>query len=185
MEVSVTPDWLSISGQYRARVETLDEQFRANDNGNDQILVFRTNILARVTWGQWEFGFELLDSRQAHADDSTRISSGDVNPLDVLQTYNKWSSADASQSGAVNNVRIGRFTMDIGSRRFVARNKFRNAINAFTGVDWSRASADGEQLRAFYTLPVQRLPRELDRRARNRTQGDDQDTEVAFWSTYL
>jgi hypothetical protein len=179
-----TPEWLTISGQHRTRYETLDEQFRADGNGDDQILVFRTNILSRVNWNQWEFGFELLDSRQAHADDSTKISSGDVNPLDVLQTYIQWNDADSSQSDVINNVRVGRFTMDVGSRRFVARNKFRNAINSFTGIDWSRTHANGEQVRAFYTLPVQRLPREFDRRERNRTQGDDQDTEVAFWGTY-
>tara|TARA_R110002049_G_scaffold13509_2_gene58639 strand:+ start:271394 stop:272755 length:1362 start_codon:yes stop_codon:yes gene_type:complete len=179
-----TPEWLSISGQHRTRYETLDEQFRAGGSGDDQILVFRTNILARVTWNQWEFGFELLDSRQAYADDSTKISSGDVNPLDVLQTYIQWNDAASDQNDVVNKVRVGRFTMDVGSRRFVARNKFRNAINSFTGIDWSRTKANGEELRAFYTLPVQRLPGEFDRRKRNRTQGDDQDTEVAFWGTY-
>ncbi len=179
-----TPDWLSISGQHRTRYETLDDQFRTGGSGGDQILVFRTNILARVTWHQWEFGFELLDSRQAHADDSTKIASGDVNPLDVLQTYIQWDNVDSTQSDVVNNVRAGRFTMDVGSRRFVARNKFRNAINSFTGVDWSRTHANSEQLRVFYTLPVQRLPREFDRRKRSRTQGDNQDTEVAFWGAY-
>jgi hypothetical protein len=178
------PDWLTVSGQHRTRYETLDNQFRANGNGNDQILVFRTNILAQVTWDQWEFGFELLDSRQAYADDNTKISSGDVNPLDVLQTYIQWNDSNISQNDVINNVRVGRFTMDVGSRRFVARNKFRNAINSFTGIDWNRTKDNGEQLRAFYTLPVQRLPREFDRRKRNRTQGDDQDIEVAFWGTY-
>ena len=179
-----TPDWLNISGEHRTRYETLDEQFRANGRGDDQILVFRTNILARINWDQWEFGFELLDSRQAHADDDTKISSGDVNPLDVLQTYIQWDDAKNAQNNVVNDVRVGRFTMDVGSRRFVARNKFRNAINSFTGIDWSRTNASGEQIRAFYTLPVQRLPNEFDRRKRNRTQGDDQDTEVAFWGAY-
>jgi hypothetical protein len=178
------PGWLSISGQHRTRYETLDGQFRAGGNGDDQILVFRTNILARVSWSQWELGVELLDSRQAHADDNTKITSGDVNPLDVLQTYIQWNDADILHNGVVNNVRVGRFTMDVGSRRFVARNKFRNTINSFTGIDWSGTKANGEQLRAFYTLPVQRLPREFDRRKRNRTQGDDQDTEVAFWGGY-
>ena len=179
-----TPNWLSLSGEHRARYETLDEQFRAGDHGDDQILVFRTNILAQVTWKQWEFGFELLDARQAHADDSTKISAGDVNPLDVLQTYIQWKGMPPLSNSVEHNVRVGRFTLDVGSRRFVARNKFRNAINAFTGVDWNKKNANGEELRAFYTLPVQRLPSEFDRRKRNRTQGDDQDTEVAFWGLY-
>lgn len=179
-----TPDWLSISGQHRARYETLDEQFRAGGNGDDQILVFRTNILAHVSWNQWEFAFELLDSRQAYGDDSTKISSGDVNPLDILQMYAQWNYSNNSQSGSSSSLRVGRFTIDVGSRRLVARNIFRNAINSFTGIDWSRSTDQGGQFRAFYTLPVQRLPQEFERRERNRSQGDDQDTEVAFWGLY-
>lgn len=177
-----TPEWLSISGSHRSRYETLDEQFRADGKGNDQILVFRTNLLALVSWEQWNFAFELLDSRQAHADDSTKIASGDVNPLDVLQLYAKWNFTDATTSQS--SLRTGRFTMDIGSRRLVARNKYRNAINAFTGIDWQHKTQEGEEFRAFYTLPVQRLPREFERLKRNRSQGDDQDTEVSFWGAY-
>lgn len=53
--------------------------------------------------------------------------------------------------------------MDIGSLRLVARNKFRNVINAFSGIDWQR-KLDDEVLRAFYTFPVQHLLREFKRR---------------------
>lgn len=179
-----TPDWLTVSGQHRIRYETLDEQFRAGGNGDDQILVFRTNILVYVTWNQWDFAVELLDSRQAYGDDSTKIASGDVNPLDILQTYAQWNFSDFSQNQVNSNVRFGRFTIDVGSRRLVARNKFRNAINSFTGIDWRRTTDNKEEFRAFYTLPVHRLPREFDRRERNRSEGDDQNTEVAFWGLY-
>lgn len=179
-----TPEWLSISGQSRVRYELLDEQFRAGGNGDDQILVFRTNLLAVVTWDQWNFGVEILDSRQAYADDSTKISSGDVNPLDVLQLYSQWTINNIFTSEFESRIKVGRFTMDIGSRRFVARNRFRNAINSFSGVDWQWIDNNDQLFRAFYTLPVQRLPREFERRKRNRTQGDDQDTEVSFWGLY-
>ncbi len=176
------PEWLTISGSHRTRYETLDEQFRAGGNGDDQIMVFQTTLLAQATWDQWDVAFELLDSRQAYADDSTKIATGDVNPLDVLQLYVKRNFAQ--HNGMSSSLRLGRLTMDIGSRRFVARNKFRNAINAFTGLDWQQNYTNGQQMRLFYTLPVQRLPREFDRRKRNRTQGDDQDTEVSFWGGY-
>jgi len=43
-------------------------------------------------------------------------------------------------------------------RRLIARNQFRNTINAFTGIayDWENAAKD--RLRLFYTLPHYRLP---------------------------
>ena len=179
-----SPDWFSISGQSRIRYESLDEQFRSGGNGNDQILVFRTSLLAKVTWDQWQFGVEVLDSRQSHGDDSTKISSGDVNPLDLLQLYTQWTTNNLFKDQSVSRLKVGRFTMDVGSRRFVARNKFRNAINSFAGIDWKWADSNGQQIRAFYTLPVQRLPREFERRKRNRSEGDDQDTEVSFWGLY-
>ena len=47
----------------------------------------------------------------------------------------------------------------LGSRRLVARNRFRNTINAFNGLNAQWRSKGGAEARAFYTLPVQRLPR--------------------------
>ena len=179
-----TPEWLSLSGQSRIRYESLDEQFRSGGKGDDQILVFRTNLLAKFIWNQWEFVVEVLDSRQAHANDSTKISSGDVNPLDILQLYSQWKTNNLFKAQSESRLNIGRFTMDVGSRRFVARNKFRNAINSFTGIDWQWTDNEGQEVRVFYTLPVQRLPREFERRERNRTEGDEQDTEVSFWGIY-
>ena len=179
-----TPAWLSLSGHSQIRYETLDEQFRSGGKGDDQILVFRTSLLAKITWDQWQFAVEVLDARQAYGNDSTKISSGDVNPLDVLQLYAQWSFNNLFTSQSDSRIKVGRFTMDVGSRRFIARNRFRNAINSFSGIDWQWIDSNDQQLRAFYTLPVQRLPREFDRRERNRTQGDDQDTEVSFWGLY-
>ena len=173
------PKWLSVSGQHRTRYETVDEQFRASRNGDDQILVFRTYLLTELKYKQWQFGFEVLDARQAHADNDTPVSPSVVNPLDVLQTYVQWNA-----ESLLSSIRVGRFTIDIGSRRFVARNLFRNTINAFTGADWQWNDSHGQKLRVFYTLPVNQLPRERDRLVDNRTEGDQQDDEVKFWGLY-
>ena len=178
------PAWLSISGQHRTRYETLDEQFRVGRNGDDQILVFRTNILTEIMIQNWKLGFEVLDARQSHAKDDTPIGTGTVNPTDVLQAFVQWQANRLFNENSISNFKIGRFTIDVGSRRFVARNLFRNTINAFTGIDWQWFSADGTQFRAFYTLPVNRLPRERDRLTENRSEGDDEDTAVKFWGLY-
>ena len=177
------PGWLSISGQHRVRYETVDEQFRAGGNGDDQILVFRTNVLAEVMLQNWKFGFEILDARQSYAKENTPISTSVVNPLDVLQLYTQWTVEDLLAKNSISSFRVGRFTIDIGSRRFVARNLFRNTITAFTGVDWQWIGGNGNKFRVFYTLPVNRLPSERNRLIDNRSEGDDQNVEVKFWGT--
>lgn len=178
------PAWLSISGQHRTRFETVDEQFRAGRNGDDQILVFRTNVLTEIMLRNWRFGLEILDARQAYAKDDTPINTGVVNPLDVLQLYAQWRVDHLISKNSTSNFKVGRFTIDVGSRRLVARNLFRNTINAFTGFDWQWQSASGARFRTFYTLPVNRLPRERRRLIDNRSEGDDQDTAVKFWGLY-
>lgn len=180
----VLPDWFSISGQQRTRFESVDEQFRVGGNGDDQILVFRTNVLAQLMLQNWTFGFEVLDARQAHAKDDTPVNTGVVNPVDILQAFAQWRVRHLISENSISNFKIGRFTIDVGSRRFVSRNLFRNTINAFSGVDWLWQSTNGMLLRTFYTLPVNRLPRERERLIDNRSEGDDQDTEVKFWGLY-
>jgi hypothetical protein len=178
------PDWLSVSGGTQIRYETLDEQFRSGRNGDDQILAYRTTLLLEASLTSWRFAFEILDARQAFADESTLINTTIVNPFDVLQAYAQFNTNDFLFTDSVSAFKAGRFTMDIGSRRLVARNVFRNTINAFTGVDWTLSRADNEQFRAFFTLPVNRLPNDPERLLDNETKGDDQDTEVKFWGLH-
>ncbi len=178
------PESISISGQHRTRYETVDEQFRAGRSGDDQILVFRTNILAKLMLQNWTFGLEVLDARQAHAKDDTPVTNNIVNPLDVLQLFAQWRVDHLISENSISSFKVGRFTIDVGSRRLIARTLFRNTFNAFTGFDWQWQSTSGARLRTFYTFPVDRLPRERRRLIDNRSQGDDQDTEVKFWGLY-
>jgi hypothetical protein len=81
----------------------------------------------------------------------------------------------------------GRITMDVGSRRFVARNRFRNTINGFTGIDiaWTGGEDGSTVVRGFWVLPVQRLPA-LPRELRdNQVEFDEEDIEVQFWGAFL
>ena len=53
-------------------------------------------------------------------------------------------------------LRAGRFTLDIGSRRLISRNRFRNTSGGFTEVEWRWTGPNNARTRASSTLPVER-----------------------------
>jgi len=185
------PDWLQISGEHRTRYETIDEQFRLKTNGEiakggDQALVFRTLIQAKVDLGYFRVGAEMEDSRIMFADSgtassSTRLTTSIANALELLQAYIEIPIDHLLSANSQSVLRLGRVTMDIGSRRFVARNRYRNTINSFIGIDW-QWTAKERKFRAFYTLPIQRL--NLGNIAGNQQKFDREDAEVRFWGVY-
>ncbi|MDA0824474.1 MAG: alginate export family protein [Proteobacteria bacterium] len=179
------PAWLNLSGTHRTRYETLDSQFRAGLNGGDQQLVMRTTVMGALHQGPFTVAAELLDARAALDDRGTLINTGMVNTAELLQAYFQWQAADVFTSGAKSDLRAGRVTMDIGSRRFVARNRFRNTMNAFTGIDWQWASASGRTVRAFYTLPVNRQPTLAAELRNNEAKFDEEKSDVSFWGLFL
>lgn len=171
-----SPVW-SLDGTYRLRYESLDQPFRANASGSDQILVSRLLLSLK---GRGEHGFselELQDSRAWLDDSDTPLGTDDVNAFEPLQAYLGWQGT--TNSGDAFAVKAGRFTMDIGSRRFVARNRFRNTINAFTGVhvDWKTSW----HWQAYYTLPVQRQPNARNELDANEIEFDEEFRNVRFW----
>lgn len=185
------PDWLSVSFEHRLRYEALDEQYRktvngVTGNGGDQALVFRSLVHAKVDMGFMRIGAEMIDSRielvdQGSADSSTKLTTSIANPFELLQAYVELPMNNLLVQGSESLLRAGRITMNVGSRRFVARNRYRNTINAFTGMDWQWKSAD-KMVRAFYTLPVHRL---VDGDIKdNKPRLDEEDSDIRFWGVY-
>jgi len=170
---------IDIDGSYRLRYESLDNAFRANVNGGDQLLTSRLLLSLKVRGEHWFGELEWQDSRAWLDDSGTPLGTDDVNTLEPLQAYLGWRQKTGEHSIA---VKAGRFTLDIGSRRFIARNRFRNTLNGFTGVyiDWQ---ADW-RWQAFYTLPVQRQPNNRAQLGNNETEWDQDFSKVRFWGLH-
>lgn len=181
-EAAGLPDWFSLSGEQRTRFESLDEQFRGSRNGGDQGIFFRTLIKGQIKFDSIKFVGEMIDSRSKLTDSGSPLNTTFVNPTDVLQAYLSFPISNLLSQGSKSELRLGRFTMNLGKRRFVSRNGFRNTINSFTGADWQWASVNKNKIRAFYMLPVQRLfdGDPLD----NQAAFDKQDEEVSLWGLY-
>ena len=186
------PEGISLTLAHRTRYELLDDPFRTANRGKSltDVVAMRTLLHARVDLpAGLTVGAELMDSR-AFRNRDTVLNSTTVNPAELLQAYLEFEGAVAAGDLL---LRAGRITLDVGSRRFVARNRYRNTINGFTGLDFNWQGGPGRDnlnLRAFATLPVQREPNPQSGSARrNRFRDNDVvfDTEsfdVGFWGLF-
>lgn len=166
-----TPDWLNVSMTNQTRFEALDEELPQGDR-YDQVLAVRTTLRADMDFQPLDVTLELMDNRVTLEKDHTPLGSAMVNPLDILQAYVALGDEDL-------RMKLGRFTEDVGSRRFMARNRYRNTINAFDGIN-ARWQMDGDSsLRAFYSFPVKRR---FSGEARdNRMKADRSYSDQRFW----
>jgi hypothetical protein len=178
------PEWLDISGTQRTRYETLDGQFRTGRNGGDQMLAFRSTLRADLKYEGFGATAELMDSRQELADPGTPIDTTMVNAFELLQAYGSFRWDGPFVDGSKSEIRVGRQTLDIGSRRLVARNGFRNTVNAFTGAFWEWETKGGPTLRAFYFLPHSRLPSDAASLLDNQIQYDEESFDLQFWGMH-
>ena len=176
------PAWLHLSGTQRTRYEHLANRFQTATPGNDVALALRTTLLAELRFNPVAMGFELADSRVYMTGDDTPLNTTHVNPLDLLQAYLAAELPDFVARGAHLRMQLGRQTMEIGSRRLVARNRFRNTINALTGLSLEWTGPAAETVRAFVTVPVERRVSSL---TDNGLRLDIERTESVFWGTVV
>lgn len=151
-----TPEWFDLGLENTTRYESLDNQFRPGYYGSDQILLTRSLLSLGVNSGGFGFNTEFIDCRQELADTGTRLTSSIVDTTDILQAYATATFKDVA--GGAFTVNLGRRTVDMGSRRFVARQAYRLTINSFDGVDVAWKNKSGVDLRAFYYMPVNIRP---------------------------
>ena len=184
---ALLPEGVSLTVNHRTRYEFLNDEFRSGRNGDTDVVVFRTLVHGRVDLPHGlTAGAELQDSR-AEQNADTFLNTTIVNSTELLQGYLEYERPDTF--GGTFRGRGGRITMDVGNRRFVARNRYRNTINGFTGLDleWTDSSdRQGLVLRGFWTLPVLREPT-TQRRGRlldNDIVFDTETVHVNFWGLY-
>lgn len=145
---------LTLDATHQARLAHLADQFREGAPGDDTLLSLRTTVDAQLRLDVVRVEVEVADIRAHLADANTPLNTGMIDPLDLLQAH---AGVEVPIGAAALRARIGRTTLDLGSRQLMARNRFRNGINAFDGVlvDWT---APGLEAHAFAFAPVTRLP---------------------------
>ncbi len=149
-------EW-SVSGEQRTRYERLDRQFRPALDPSDRVLALRTRVRVAARWPQWGFDAELMDSRALLNDSGSTVNGSIVNTLEPIQLMasRSWSMA---REGSQSVLRVGRMTFDLGTRRLIARNAYRNTVNSFLGTEWSWQGTQERGARVFYLVPMRTLP---------------------------
>ncbi|MHA7857815.1 MAG: alginate export family protein [Henriciella sp.] len=178
-------DWLTLKGETRMRYESLDGQFRAGRDGSDQLLLFRTLLLAEADAGPVSFGFELQDSRTYLGDEGTPLSNSFAAPLDFLQLYARVDElpglfGETSQS----SLKLGRQTVSIGSKRQIERVSYANVIKSYTGAYFVSEAARGDEFHAFVVVPVARFPNTRPEIDDNELEPDEEQWGRRIWGVH-
>lgn len=146
------------SGSIRVRQEELDGQYRPGFDNHDDVLVMRSSLFAEYDAGTWRFGGELFDSRAYDTDAGSALNANDVDTFEPVQAYVAGDFDAPFGAGSAATVQAGRFTMNVGSRRLIASDEFRNTPQGYTGAKAELKFAGRRAATLFYVLPQQHRP---------------------------
>ena len=179
------PDNLKVSGSFRLRYEALEGQPRAGLNPTDEQLSVRTIIALEYRNGPLRIGGELHDSRAWLGKAGSSISANDVNALEPVQAYIGADIVAPFGRGSKASILAGRFTFNLGSRRFVSSDDYRNATSGYTGLRVDLKAPGGAAATLFYTMPLLRLPDDLASVLDNRAGLDKESFDLRLWGGLL
>ncbi len=144
---------VTLSGSFRVRQEYIEGQPRPGFNSSDSLTSLRTTLLAEYRPGPWRFGVEIFDSRAYGADSGAPISTNEVNTFEPVQAYVGVDLKELLGPGSRTTLQAGRFVVNLGSRRLVAADDFRNTTNGYTGVRTDISLAEGLKATALCPAP--------------------------------
>lgn len=175
------PGDFKLSGSVRARYETLDGQPRAGFNRHDEQVDLRTTVLAEYRSSRLRIGAEMYDSRAYLDKTGSAVSANEVNALELVQAYVGLDLADALGTATSLQLQAGRMMLNLGSRRLVAADDYRNTTNGYTGLRADVKGRDGTTATFIYVLPQVRRPDDQASVRENRVQRDRESFDLQLW----
>lgn len=175
------PDDLKLSATFRIRYDAIDGQARPGFNASDDTVNCRTTLFAEYRTGPIRIGAELYDSRAYFADARTPITTNEVNVAEFVQGYVALNLDTVFGNGSRATIQAGRFVLNLGSRRLVAADDYRNTTNGYTGLRGDVALNGGINATAMYVLPTTRLPDDLPALLENDFAPDRESFDAVLW----
>lgn len=174
-------DGLDLSASVRLRYETVDGQARAGFNDADDLLNLRTIVTAQYKSGPVKLVAEVYDGRAWLADRRTPLTTNEVNAVELVQAYAAVDMPNAIGDGTSLTLQGGRFLLNIGSRRLVAADDYRNTTNGYTGLRADVSGKNGLRGTFIYVLPQVRLPDDLASLLDNKARFDRESFDLVLW----
>lgn len=175
------PKWLNGTLEHRTRYETFDVPWRRGQTGGQDQIPLQTVLWLEAHQDGYRGGFEFWDARQFGAKPDDTLNNTMVNVANFTQIYGAWSTQNLLDSGLGFETKVGRQTLELGSRRLVARNAYRNTVNSFTGLMMRLREGHGEwQVHAFAAQPVLRLPDQKDKLLNNEWAWNKEEKDMLF-----
>lgn len=175
----------SYSGSVRARYEALSGQSRAGFKQDDQLMSFRTMVGAEYHLGLLRLGAELTDSRAYLGDAASAVSSNDVDALEPSQLYVGLDLDRSFGEGSALGAQLGRFAMNIGSRRLISSDDYRNTGSSVAGMRVDGKAAGGWSGTTWFVLPSLRLPDDMASVLDNDIQLDRESHHMVTWGAIV
>ncbi|WP_081643314.1 alginate export family protein [Sphingobium bisphenolivorans] len=180
-----TKDGFSLTGSVRLRYESIDGQARAGFDSSDSLANIRTQILGEYRTGNVRFGVELFDSRAYGADPGTPLSTNEVNALEPVQAYVGADFDRPFGAGTKLSLLAGRMTLNLGSRRLVAADDYRNTTNGSTGLRVDLTASKDLKGTFIYVLPQMRLPDDRQDLRDHKVKLDRESFDLVLWGGLL
>lgn len=175
------PAELKLSGSIRARYEALDGQPRIGLDASPDLLNFRTTLFAEYDASSLRIGGELYDSRAYLSEAGSGVSANEVNALELVQAYVAKDFKNAFGTDTRLTAQAGRFTLNLGSRRLIAADDYRNTTNGYTGLRLDLKRTGGLNGTFIYVLPQRRLPDDLRSVLDNDIELDRESSDLTLW----
>jgi hypothetical protein len=176
---------LKLGGEMRLRAEAIDGQARAGFDSRDTLFSMRTRLQADYDAGAVRFGAEMFDSRAYGADPGTPLSTSEVNTFELVQAYVAGDVEGPLGAGSKLSLMAGRFLLNLGSRRIVAADDYRNTTNSYTGLRADLTAPKGIKATFIYTLPQMRRPDDPRDLRDNRPKIDRESFDAVLWGGLL
>lgn len=175
------PKKFDFSAHARIRFESLSNPFKPFLKKHDNVFLFRTNLAMDYhMFDHLMIGAEIIDLRAYNDDIFSNITTSTVNVLEVVQLY----AAYQFEGRFKTNIRAGRFTMALGSKRLITRGSFSNVSKGFAGVRADSVIDDNNDVTLFYVMPQRIEPDNKIDLVNNKFQMDKATLSQRFWGGY-